>query len=163
MITQERVRELFKYDELTGRLHRINCEKQGHKIVTDGISTQGYFVRWVDDVCYLEHVLVYLWHTGTFASEIDHHNGVKTDNRIGNLRMCCRTLNNANQGVRRNNTSGFRGVSRKGTKWLAQGTSYGVHYHLGLHTSPESASLAYEAWAIEHFGDFAYVRRGSIC
>ncbi len=163
MLTQERVRELFEHDGVTGRLVRRVIEKQGQKKVTGGVNPQGYYVRWVDDVCYLEHTLVYLYHHGVIPDEVDHSNGVKTDNRIGNLRPCSRTLNNANQGIRRDNTSGFRGVSRKGNQWLAQGTSHGVHYYLGLHATPEAASSAYEAWAVEHFGDFAHARRGVKC
>lgn len=155
MITQSQLRQLFTYDTSTGRLHRINCEKQGHKVVTDGVSTQGYYVRWIGDVCYLEHVLVYLWHTGKFVEELDHHNRVKTDNRIDNLRVCDRTLNNANHPKRKDNSSGYRGVSAKGVKWLAQITVRGTWVYLGLHATKELAALAYNRAAVDHFGEFA--------
>lgn len=157
MITQSRLKALFTYDEVTGRLHRIVCEKQGHKTVTGGVSTQGYFVRWVDDVCYLEHVLVYLWHTGEFVEELDHWNRIKTDNRIGNLRPCDRTLNNANQSKRCDNSSGYRGVSAKKSKWVAQITVRGTWTYLGLHATADDAARAYNQAAQEHFGEFAHI------
>lgn len=159
MLTQERLHELFGYDADSGRLVRIKFEKPGEKIITYGISRQGYFIRWVDDVCYLEHQLVYLWHTGCFVQEIDHVNRNKTDNRFPNLRACDRTLNNANQNLRVNNKSGYRGVSwsKPMRKWWAQITVRKVHHNLGYHDTPEQAALRYNEAARHYFGEFAYI------
>lgn len=157
MLTIERVRYLFRYDGETGRLVRMVFEKPGEKPVTEGVSPQGYYVRWVDKKCYLEHVLVYFWHTGSWVPEIDHWDRNKSNNRIENLRPCTRTLNNANQGIRCNNTSGYRGVSRKDSKWLAQISVNKVHYRIGIFSTPELAALAYNRAAVQHFGDFAYI------
>lgn len=42
MITRERLRELFTYDDLTGRLVRKICN-DGEKPITNGVSKQGYY------------------------------------------------------------------------------------------------------------------------
>lgn len=151
------LKSLFDYDPIAGRLVRVVFDKPGQKAITHGVSAQGYYVRWVNQECYLEHVLVYLWHTGEFVKEIDHENRIKTDNRIGNLRRCDRTLNNANQPKRRDNSSGYRGVSAKGAKWLAQITVRGAWMYLGLHSTADAAARAYNQAAREHFGEFAHL------
>ncbi|WIL01678.1 hypothetical protein LGFCKLCI_00078 [Klebsiella phage vB_KpnM_SCNJ1-Y] len=54
--------------------------------------------------------------------EIDHINGIKTDNRIENLRCVDRFVNCKNASIRKDNTSGATGVSynvAKG-KWIVQ-------------------------------------------
>lgn len=54
--------------------------------------------------------------------EIDHINGIKTDNRIENLRCVDRFINCKNASIRKDNTSGATGVSynvAKG-KWMVQ-------------------------------------------
>ena len=42
--------------------------------------------------------------------QIDHINGIKTDNRLCNLREATRSQNQVNTPVVKNNTSGFKGV-----------------------------------------------------
>ena len=159
MLSHDRLRFLFRYDPDSGRLIRVVFENHGERKITYGISSQGYFVRWVDGECYLEHVLVYFWCTGLFVKEIDHRNRIKTDNRLENLRPCDRTLNNANQPKRKDNSSGYRGVSwsKNTRKWWAQITVRGTHYNLGYYDTPEQAALQYNEAARQHFGEFAYI------
>jgi len=156
MITQDRLIALFSYDEVTGRLIRKICASH-EKPITYGMSKQGYFIRWVDKKCYTEHSLVWMYHTGCFANEIDHLNRVKIDNRIENLRICDRTLNNANHKlIRKNNKSGYRGVSWSACgKWWAQLSSNKEHFNLGYYDNPRDAAVAYNKAALYHFGEFA--------
>jgi hypothetical protein len=61
----------------------------------------------------------------------------------------------ANRGHRVDNSSGFRGVYRKGEKWQAQIKVSKRTVHLGSFQSPEEAHAAYLAAARAHFGEFA--------
>jgi hypothetical protein len=68
------------------------------------------------------------------------------------------TWKTANQGTRKTNTSGFKGVSwyaRTG-KWNAQVCHQRKYYNLGYFDTPEEAHEAYKVKALELFGEFAY-------
>lgn len=88
---------------------------------------------------------------------IDHINGNKLDNRRCNLRHATRGQNNANAGLRKNNTTGFKGVSiRRDTgKFMAQITVNGVNRKLGTFATAEEAHAAYAAEAKNNYGEFA--------
>lgn len=56
----------------------------------------------------------------------------------------------------KNNTIGYKGVYKNGKNgWAASINYMNVSYHLGTHRTPEQAALAYDAKAIELFGEFA--------
>jgi hypothetical protein len=76
---------------------------------------------------------------------VDHINGNQLDNRRSNLRPANYDENQHNQGVRTNNKSGYKGVSkRKGSrKWQAFMSLAGKSVHLGSFNTPEEAHLAY--------------------
>ena len=88
---------------------------------------------------------------------VDHinHNGL--DNRRQNLRACTRSQNNLNRRMRRDNTSGYRGVgwNKKGAKWAAYGARNGKSVHLGFFGDIIEAAKAYDAFAKNHSGEFA--------
>lgn len=124
-LTQERLTAVLYYDEFTGvftrRLSRGNLYQQGD---TAGRSTfYGYSVISVDGVEYLAHRLAWLYVHGSWPIEdIDHINGVRTDNFISNLRDVSPTINMQNRRkCSRNNRCGVLGVCwHKATKkWRA--------------------------------------------
>lgn len=92
-----------------------------------------------------------------FNKEIDHINGNRLDNRKENLRFCDRTLNNANIGLKRNNTSGYKGVrkNKQINKWFASISAYKKVYYLGSFENKIDAAKAYNEKAKELFGKFA--------
>lgn len=163
MVCSDRLKELFDYIPSTGRLKR-KMIGVGEKSITQGVSPQGYYVRWVDKTPYLEHRLVWLYHHGVIPDEIDHANGVKTDNRIENLRVCDRGENNGNQRKRYPNgvaSSHHKGVyfHRGSGKWVAQIVHHKTHYHLGCFCLEDDAALACKTASLMLFGKFAYLGR----
>jgi hypothetical protein len=86
---------------------------------------------------------------------VDHQNGNTRDNRRENLRLADRFQNAQNQRRHSNNTSGYRGVSKVGTRWQARIAAYGRRIHLGYHDTPEQAYSAYCEAARVHHGAFA--------
>lgn len=89
------------------------------------------------------------------GSEIDHKNGNPLDNRRANLRFVSQTQNRWNQGKRRDNASGFIGVSFHRGKWRAFIHMNGNHHHLGYFDSPEAAAHARDKAVREGHGEFA--------
>lgn len=80
----------------------------------------------------------------------DHLNGNTLDNRRANLRVCTQSHNIGNAKVaRRNNKTGFKGVSWRPDKekYAAQIKVNRKTRHLGFFTTPEAASVAYQAAA----------------
>jgi len=94
--------------------------------------------------------------------EVDHIDGDTLNNTRANLRACTRTQNSYNQRKRKDNKSGYKGVSwmKSMQKWRAYiwiGGTYpkGRQYHLGFFDTPEEAAEAYNVEAIKAFGQFA--------
>lgn len=91
---------------------------------------------------------------------IDHISRDGLDNRRCNLRFCTRSQNNRNSSIRKDNSSGYKGVSfdRDRKKcWVAKICFNGVEYWLGSFYSKIEAAFAYDAKAIELFGRFAWL------
>lgn len=89
----------------------------------------------------------------------DHINRNRLDNRKSNLRIATPTQNAANANLRKDNTSGFKGVTwNKGlARWKAQVRDGGKRLFLGYFTDAAEAARAYDRRAKELFGEFAVV------
>lgn len=71
----------------------------------------GYILLGVDGKRFYAHRLAFLYMTGKFPKEIDHANGIKSDNRWINLAEASHQENMRNRKVSKNNNSGLHGVS----------------------------------------------------
>lgn len=91
------------------------------------------------------------------GQQIDHINGIKTDNRRGNLRFCTATQNSQNQKRHRDNTSGFKGVhwDKEQRKWRSYIQANGIRYRLGRFKSIEDAARAYDEACRKYHRAFA--------
>ena len=91
-LSYERVRELFTYDTTTDSL--ISSTHP-----TSWIRADGYASRRLDARQVLEHRIVYLYHNPDMdqSLSIDHINGIRSDNRIDNLRLVTEQENHFNR------------------------------------------------------------------
>ncbi len=93
------------------------------------------------------------------GKEVDHINGDGLDNRRCNLRLCTRSQNNFNQGIRRTvaKTSKYRGVSwdTNRCKWRVHLQAYGKQVHVGRFGTEDEAATAWNKVAVEQYGEFA--------
>lgn len=93
------------------------------------------------------------------GGDVDHKNLNGLDNRRENLRRCTRVQNMQNSGLRKDSTSGFKGVTwyphHDANKWVASITVNKKRMALGYFDTAEQAARAYDNVAREHFGEFA--------
>lgn len=135
----ERLNELFAYDSITGIVTRNST---GKPILS--VSSRGYKVVHINYIRYSLHRIVWKLHTGDDPSpyEIDHINRVKDDNRACNLRLVDRTGNLRNRGLFKNNRSGYKGVTKRGSKYEAQIVRNKKNHYLGSFNTAEDAHRA---------------------
>lgn len=97
-ITRDRLIEKLDYDETSGNFVWKSTHRKGR--VAGHLATERgktYLRIRIDDELIMAHALVWLFKTGEFPLfEIDHKNGIGTDNRFENLRRSNRLLNNSN-------------------------------------------------------------------
>lgn len=88
---------------------------------------------------------------------VDHINLDRLDNRKENLRLCTRIENSRNHPLRKDSTSGYKGVSWRADikKWRVQISIDGKQTTLGYFENKEDGYNAYCKKAIELFGEFA--------
>ncbi|UEM08132.1 HNH endonuclease (plasmid) [Skermanella rosea] len=105
-----------------------------------------------------EHRVIWALVHGAWPEKvIDHRDGDATNNRFSNLRECEQWQNSVNAKMRRDNTSGFKGVSyhKRTRRYTAAIQQKGKLHYLGLFSTAEEASAAYQKAATELHGDFA--------
>lgn len=100
---------------------------------------------------------VFLWRSwGRPATpQIDHENRDGLDCTQDNLRAATETQNRRNAPLRRDSTSGLKGVGRHKGRWRARITVDGIQRHLGYFDEPSEAAAAYDRAAVAFHGEFA--------
>ena len=141
------------YDEFSGFFiwkitrNRIHAGQRAGTIDVKGYRR----IRYRGD-SYFAHQLAFYFVNKRFSSmQVDHINGMRDDNRISNLREATQAENSQNQGLGQRNTTGFLGVTKLGTKFVASAKINGVCTHLGVYDNPNDAHDAYvSAKALHH-------------
>lgn len=118
------------------------------------VSSSGYVVRFVGRKSTCLHRIITECPDN---QEVDHIDGNKLNNQRSNLRLCNKVQNQGNRNGSRK--SGFKGtICRKRNRlrpWEAYITKGGKVTHLGSFVSEIDAAKAYNAAAVEYFGEFA--------
>ena len=132
---KDELQKLLSYDQETGKLTwkpRENTyfktnraqiawnTRYANKEAFTSTSKQGYKVGAIYDINYRASRVIYKLVFGIDADNVDHINGVRTDNRLINLRNIPKTDNQKNMKRFSNNTSGVTGVSwnPEKSKWM---------------------------------------------
>ena len=87
----------------------------------------------------------------------DHINGNKLDNLNANLRVVTNKQNVWNNGIRNDNTSGYRGVwyRKDRGRWQAEIKANGKKNSLGCYNTAKEAAEVYNEFAKKFFGEHA--------
>lgn len=104
------------------------------------------------------HRLAFFYMTGKWPNdEVDHINGIPSDNRFVNLRLCTHRQNLFNQKMKSNNSSGIKGVSFDLTRsmWRSRLTVNGYEKHLGYFSSKQKAVFVVSSERTKAHGEFA--------
>ena len=150
-LTHERLCEMLDYDPQTGVFHwRQNVGKNKYKRgdVAGHQDASGYVKIGLDGVRYYAHRLAWFCVFKQWPrNNIDHVDRCRSNNRILNLRDVGQTVNGLNGPVRRNNSSGYNGVTfdpRRG-HWTAYITVARKRRYLGAFADIHAAKAARQA------------------
>jgi hypothetical protein len=149
-VSAELVRYLFHYDPLTGIFiwkNPPNTHARRKGAIAGSIDKdKGRRRISVDNKLFPASNIAWLYMYGEWPEfELDHRNRDPLDDSIANLRDVPGSLNSANKGMAKANTTGFKGVFKHAQceGWLAQIGVNGIKYYLGLYPTAELAAGAY--------------------
>lgn len=154
-ISQGDLKSLLRYDPQTGVFTWLRGKRAG---MVAGNVVKGHRQIMIGGKNYAAHRLAWLYVTGKFPNRgIDHINLNGDDNRFHNLREASQSQNGANQRLRKNSTSGLKGVTWRAEKrkWVAQITVDWRNNYLGIFDCPAAAHFRYLIEADKRFGEFA--------
>ena len=161
-LSHERLLAVLRYEPETGLFFwkirtsfRVMPGRQA-----GSIGPNGYIEIGLDNKNYQAHRLAWFYMTGEWpALQIDHKDTDRANNAWSNLREATHGQNVNNSGPRKNNTSGFKGVSffKPKQRWHARIMHEGQLHLLGYFNTPEAAHAAYARKAHELHGEFARV------
>lgn len=163
-LTIERLKTLLHYNKVTGvftwRVSRRGTSPVG-SIAGSVPNSDGYIQIKIDGVLHKAHRLAWFYVTGIQpASEVDHKNRDRTDNRFRNLRLCDEAQQAWNRSTRSDNTSGMAGVSfkRDTGNWIVRIQKRGIRLYVGEFSSKSEAIAARRRVSATAFGEYSAER-----
>ena len=146
-LTQKKLKELLRYDQVTGLFTWKVDAGNGVKIgdIAGCLHSRGYMHVRISGVGYKSHRLSWLFVYGYFPeNEVDHIDRIRHHNWISNLREASRSCNARNTGNPATNTSGVKGVywHKSRNKWYAQTKVNGKRKYLGSYKNFHNAVCA---------------------
>ena len=130
-----RLPEWFPTSKRWSRENRCRAwnAKYAGKQALNTINAAGYYTGGIMQKTYYAHRVIWCICFGYWPEEIDHDNGVRSDNRLWNLTECSHAKNMKNIKKRNDNSSGVTGVSwdSSRSKWASEININGKKIHLG--------------------------------
>lgn len=160
-LTQENLKMFVHYDPVTGVFTRVRSNTCAIRVGdVAGSLCHGYSRFRVDGTLYYAHRLAWLYVTGEHpTNKIDHIDTNRLNNKFSNLRQASDAENCRNKNKHKNNTTGFKGVTKCGVSkknpWRAEITVNSKAIHLGLFKTALLAHGAYCEAAKKYHGVFA--------
>jgi hypothetical protein len=159
LLTASRLRQVLKYDEDTGLFTWLVSTSNRVKVgdTAGALNGDGYVLIQIDGKAYKASRLAFLYMIGRFPDpEADHENLNRSDDRWKNLREATRQQNNRNKPVRKDSTTGAKGVSLRECGRFQAYIIIGGKQKPWTPHRPRNAKAARSAAERKYYGDFAY-------
>ena len=158
--TKTELLSLFDYHPSTGTFtHKKRLQKWIAEGAQAGAKTGGGYIHLRVNGRFIKaHRAIWFLETGEWPSKgLDHINGVTNDNRIQNLRVSRVSENQWNSVMRKDNSSGIKGVRfvPLENKWRARIGHNGKSICVGTFKTAQEAEAALRAKRIQLHGEFA--------
>lgn len=160
-LSLELARSLLSYDPLTGSLDWKRPPRRGVAAGPAGcVNADGYKIVGYGGHEYMAIHLIWFLQTGEWPEHgVDHKDLDKTNDRWDNLREATYGQNNCNRDIRKDNSTGVRGVgwSRNSAinPYVARIRKDGTQINLGAYPTLQEAAKVRRAAEIKYFGEFA--------
>lgn len=139
------LRPLLEYDPLSGNMVWRKTVSNRPAGTVAGSLHCGYLRVKVKHRSFFIHRLAWLFTYGEWpVGQIDHKDGVRSNNRLNNLREVTHRENASNTAKHRDGkVPGIR-FEPRGCKWVAQIKEGGIRFHLGTFDTAAEAAFVYQ-------------------
>lgn len=137
---------------------KIWNNKYAGKVAFTNVNRGGYRKGCLLGRTYIAHKVIWALVHGEWppsGMDIDHINGIKTDNRSANLRLATRAENMRNRGARRGRKFCGTSFDVRTSRWRARCQANGHLLERGGFATEADAALAYDKIAKALHGPFA--------
>lgn len=157
MVTQERLKELFDYQD--GKLiWKVSRGRAVIGAVAGHLHKHfDYYRITINKNIYFTHKLIFMFHNGFMPEIVDHIDGNPLNNKIENLRPATRSQNMRNAKIHKTNTSGVKNVhwSKIDKKWIVMLRYAGTKKYFGSFDDIELADLVAQEARDKFHGQYA--------
>lgn len=132
MLNYNDIKDIFSYNPDTGDITwKVAIGRNGGRAKPGDIAgciskDSGYRLIRYNKILYKSHRLAWLlYYKGSIPGIIDHINGIKSNNRIANLRQASKSENTTNSKPHKDNKIGYKNLSMKDDGYAVQIRKHG--------------------------------------